>query len=74
MLLKAEKILSHDRFLIDKTEEELISIAKTELANKIVDMLFDKKLLKIEILYDRDVDFDDVARIRISTRAYNPDD
>lgn len=74
MLLKAEKILSHDRFLIDKTEEELISIAKTELANKIVDMLFDKKLLKIEILYDRDVDFDDVARIRISTRVYNPDD
>lgn len=74
MLLKAEKIISHGDVLFDRNQEEIINIAVHELSEKIITEMFDKKLFKIEMAEKQNEILGTYLSIRMSTRAYNPDD
>lgn len=74
MLLKAEKIISHGDTLLDKSTDEIFSIARRELAGKITDEMISKGLVKIETTSEIHDDFGTILKVRASVRAYNPDD
>ena len=74
MLLKAEKIISHGDVLLDKSTDEIYDIARRELACKIVDECISKGLLKVEVVNQIHDDFGSILKVRVSLRAYNPDD
>ena len=74
MLLKAEKILTHGDMLINASEDDIYRITKTELAEKIIALMFEKNLLKTEIRYSSEFEGRDTVSIRMTVRAYNPDD
>ena len=74
MLLKAEKILSHDDKLLDMSEQELYKFVKFELTTKIVEKMIEDGYVKIEIVHTKDDIFGDQTKIKATTRVYNPDD
>ena len=74
LVLKAEKILSHGDILLDRSEEEIFQIVRSELAEKIVKKMIDEGLVKIEIINTVHDDFGALVKVRASTRVYNPDD
>lgn len=75
MLVRAEKILSHDGIFMDKSEEEIFNIVREELAKKIIDECIDKGLMQIEVANEiNNCTFGSVVKVRASLRAYNPDD
>ena len=74
MLLKAEKIISHGDVLMDKSTDEIYDIVRRELAEKIVDECISRELLKVEVVNQIHDDFGAILKVRVSLRAYNPDD
>lgn len=74
MLLKAEKILSHDGVMIDKSQAEIIDMVKWELAEDIVRQMLEEGLAKIEVRMDDHPAIGEYVRVRVTVRAYNPDD
>ena len=74
MLLKAEKILSHGDILMNSNEAEIFRAVRHELAEKIVEGMIEKGLVKIEIAQELNEDLGALAKVRASVRAYNPDD
>lgn len=74
MLIKAERIISHGDVLLDKSEDEIFRIVRNELACKIADDMIEKGLIKTELTNSLHDDFGPIMKIRVSVRAYNPDD
>lgn len=72
MLLKAERILTHDEAFID--EKEMQAYVRAELANKLTELMVEKGLIKTEIRQEIHPDKGLVVILRMSVRAYNPDD
>ena len=74
MLLKAEKIISHDPYLMNMSERDMYGGVRHELAEKIVEEMINKDLLKIMVVNEMTDDFGRITKLRASVRAYNPDD
>ena len=74
MLLSAEKILTHNDVLIDKNTDEIFSIVRRELCEKIIDGMIEKDLVKIQIVDEMHDSFGHIVKVRATTRVYNPDD
>ncbi len=74
MLLQAEKILSHDDVLLNKSDQEMLHIVRHDLAEKIVEKMISSDLMKVMVVKEMHDDFGDIIKIRASVRAYNPDD
>ena len=73
MLLKAERIISYDDVLMDKSQDEIYDIVRRDLARRIMDECISKGLLKVEIVNALHHDFGSIQKVRASLRAYNPD-
>lgn len=74
MLLKAEKILTHDDVLINKDTDEIFDMVRRELCEKIIDEMLEKDLIKIQIVDEMHDSFGHIIKVRATTRVYNPDD
>lgn len=74
MLLKAERILTQENYLLNASEVDVSQILKHELTEKIVSYMIEKGLVKIETVYETNEDSGPIVKIRATTRAYNPDD
>ena len=74
MLLRAEKILSHDEYLMDTGGSDIHQIVNHELAEKLVIGLMNSGLVKVDISYEEDKVLGQIVKLRASIRAYNPDD
>ena len=74
MLLKAVKKLScGDVMMPGISNDELVHIAKRELAQKLVEMMYEKDLVRTEIRLEQEAGRPSVTVTAI-VRAYNPDD
>lgn len=74
MLLKAAKKLScGDVLMPDIGNDELIHIAKRELAQKLVEMMYEKDLVRTEIRLEQEAGRP-IVTVTAIVRAYNPDD
>lgn len=74
MLLKAvEKLSCGDVLMPAISNDELIHIAKKALAQKLVEMMFEKDLVRTEIRLEQGAGCQ-IATVTAIVRAYNPDD
>ena len=74
MLLKAAMKLScGDVLMPDISNGELIHIAKRELAQKLIEMMYEKDLVRTEVRLEQEAGRQIVTLTAI-VRAYNPDD
>lgn len=74
MLLKAERIISHDNYLLNASEYDIFQLVRHELAEKITSDMIDKGLVKIDIANEMTDDLGAIVKVRAMVRAYNPDD
>ena len=74
MLLKAERIISHDNYLLNESDYDIFQLVRHELAEKITSDMIDKGLVKIDIANEMTDDFGAIVKVRAMVRAYNPDD
>ena len=72
MLIKAEKILTHDDILLDNSETE--AYERAELAHKLTELMVEKGLVKTECRHEFTPSDGLITILRMSVRAYNPDD
>ena len=74
MLLKAERIISHDNYLLNASEYDIFQLVRRELAEKITSDMIDKGLVKVDISKETTDDIGTIVKARAMVRAYNPDD
>lgn len=74
MLIKAEKTLTQDEYLIGRSPDEILRMVKGELARQMINEMFENSIIKVEMVHDRHDNLGDVVKVRLTARAYNPDD
>ena len=74
MLLKAERIISHDNYLLNESDYDIFQLVRHELAEKITSDMIDNGLVKIDIANEMTDDIGPIVKVRAMVRAYNPDD
>lgn len=74
MLLKAERIITRDDMLIDRSNEEIVRLASGELSREIIKLMQEAKLLKLEMVQGQDNVNGPYVKVLMTVRAYHPDD
>lgn len=73
MLLKAERIISRDDILIDRSNEEIMRLANGELCRDIIGQMQAMDLLKLQVVQMENDDGRPIVKVVMTTRAYHPD-
>ena len=74
MLLKAERTITRDDMLIDRSDEEIVRLASGKLSREIIKLMQERNLLKLELIQCRDNVNGPYVKVLMTVRAYHPDD
>ena len=74
MLLKAERTITRDDMLIDRSDEEIVRLASGKLSREIIKLMQERNLLKLELIHCRDNVNGPYVKVLMTVRAYHPDD
>lgn len=74
MLIKAEKILTHNDIEFDQSDAKIFELVTKELTEKIANDLIVNHLVKVQITNETNDDDDALCKVKASVMAYNPDD